>query len=184
MTFFSYLQEKDEPSLVDIMTHSPGRFRPFLQLAADVMEGESELSRQEREMLAAYVSGLNQCDFCYNSHIHFAEALGLNKDVFVPLLEDLDTAPIDDKLRAIFAHARKLTLTPYKMVQSDHDRVIEAGWSEQTIEDAIFVVGVFSLINRVLDGHGVKAPSPEKLQMAASMFVKVGYDPDAQRKAG
>lgn len=183
MAFFGYLQEIDEPTAYDVMTHDPGRFRPFLQLAEDVMRGESEFSQQEREMLAAYVSGLNQCDFCFNAHIHFAEALGQDKDVFVALMEDLDTAPIDDKLRPVFAFAKKLTQTPYKMVQSDYDRVIEAGWSERALEDAIFVVGLFNLINRVLDGHGVKAPSTEKLQMAASMFVKVGYDPDADRMA-
>src|SRR5437867_403462 len=57
----------------------PMRFRPEVagplnELANVVLRGPSTLSRGERELIAAYVSGLNGCRFCCSSHSAFAAA--------------------------------------------------------------------------------------------------------------
>lgn len=175
MAFFSYLKGDGEPNAGAIMSRNPDRFGPLAQFSNHVMRAESELSPVDREMIGSYVSALNQCDYCYNSHAHIAEAMGLNKDVFGPLLENIEGAPIDDNLKPLFRFAKKLTEQPYKMVQADYDQIIDAGWSEETVGDLVVLVAMFNFANRLLDGHGVKAPSVETMKMAAQAISQSGY---------
>src|SRR5256885_6994792 len=72
----------DHQAYIDLSTDEPGirglfRFRPetalpLNQLCDALMCGESTLTRGERELIAAYVSSLNQCTFCFSTHAAFA----------------------------------------------------------------------------------------------------------------
>ena len=42
------------------------------ELAEALLRGDSTLSRGEGELIAAYVSWLNECQFCQRSHDTFA----------------------------------------------------------------------------------------------------------------
>ena len=44
----------------------------MLELAEVLLRGDNTLSRGERELIAAYVSDLNECEFCQASHSTFA----------------------------------------------------------------------------------------------------------------
>ena len=72
------------------------------------MRGENTLSRGERELIAAYVSNLNECFFCQSSHSAFA---GLQLEGGMTLVDqvkhDPATAPISAKLRALLAVAAR-----------------------------------------------------------------------------
>ncbi len=127
-------------------------------------------------MIAAYVSGLNQCQFCYGGHSVFAEIHGIDKSIFDALFDDLETAPIDDKMRPLLRYVGKLTLSSYKMTQADYDAVIEAGWSEQALDDAIAVVCLFNFFNRLVDGHGLVPASDEARRKTADMIRFAGYN--------
>ncbi|NET05043.1 MAG: hypothetical protein F6K09_11890 [Merismopedia sp. SIO2A8] len=43
------------------------------------MRGESALSAGERELITAYVSGLNACNYCYGSHQAIATDLNFER---------------------------------------------------------------------------------------------------------
>ncbi|MDP9864778.1 MULTISPECIES: carboxymuconolactone decarboxylase family protein [Streptosporangium] len=64
----------DEPGIRGLLRFRPETARPLNDLAEVLLRGESTLSRGERELIAAYVSGLNQCRFCTSSHAAFAAA--------------------------------------------------------------------------------------------------------------
>ena len=49
--------------------------------------------------------------------------------LFERLMDEIDTAPVDEKLKPILHYVRKLTLTPSRMVQADADAVYAAGWT-------------------------------------------------------
>ncbi|WP_255431655.1 carboxymuconolactone decarboxylase family protein [Ruegeria sp. THAF57] len=55
----------------------PGKLSLWCQYESLVMRGESELSASERELIAAYVSGLNACSYCHEAHTVFARAYGI-----------------------------------------------------------------------------------------------------------
>ena len=69
----------ENPHLFDVF----GRFRtgmePLFYLHDAILREESPLSPGERELIAAYVSGLNSCNFCYGAHQNMAVAWDVDR---------------------------------------------------------------------------------------------------------
>jgi len=177
MPFFSYLN--DSAGVQTVMRRERDRYGPLSKSVQNIMRRPSELTIAERELIGAYVSGLNQCQFCHQSHMVFAQGHGVDPNVFTPLLEDIESAPVDTKLKPILAYVKTLTLTPSHLTQADYQKVMDAGWSEQALSDAIAVAALFNFFNRIVEGHGVTAPSPESLSKNADVMVHGGYSPRA-----
>ncbi len=154
MTFFKSMP--DESAVPDVLKFNPPAGRKLIELHELVMRQPSPLTEKERELIASYVSGLNSCQYCFGVHSQTAFAYGVEEDLFTGLMDDVDTALVDEKLKPILRYVRKLTNEPAKLVQADSDAVWSAGWSEQALHDAIMVAALFNLMNRMLDGHGVK----------------------------
>jgi AhpD family alkylhydroperoxidase len=50
------------------------------------------LSVAQRELIAAYVSGLNACGYCHGVHSATVQAFGIDEAVLTALLDEVDTA--------------------------------------------------------------------------------------------
>ncbi len=122
-----------------------------------ILRGPSPLKIAERELIAAYVSGLNACRFCYNAHTVYAERFGIAPQVFEAALAHLETAPLDERMKPILRLAKKLTEAPESVTAEDHSAIIAAGWPEEAVADVIFVTALFNFMNRVVSGFGVDA---------------------------
>ncbi len=109
----------------------------------------------EREMLAAYVSGLNACRFCHGNHKIIAEIDDTDPDLLVSLLQSPADSSVDEKWLPLLAYVRKLTESPATITDADAQRVFEAGFSEDAIFDAVSVCPLFSFMNRIVAGCGV-----------------------------
>jgi uncharacterized peroxidase-related enzyme len=154
MAFFSYLNEKSD--ITDITFNDRSRLGPLDKASQEIMRGKSAFTEAEREIMAAYVSGLNACAFCHGSHKAVAEQFGINPEVIEKLVDDVDTAPVKENLKPVFRYLQKLTLSASKLTQKDVDSVLNAGWTEDALHEAILVGCLFNFYNRLLDGHGVK----------------------------
>lgn len=155
MPFFKSFAKESE--IGDVYKFEPRIWKHFGQFSRELMRGPSPLTPGERELIAGFVSGLNACEFCHGSHTAAAVAFGFPEDLMPKLLDDVDTAPVADKLRPILKYVRKLTLEPAKMVQADADAVFEAGWDEVALHHAIAVAARYNLVNRLIHGHGIEA---------------------------
>ena len=147
----------DNASLGSLFQAFPENLAHWCEYESRVMRGESELSVGERELIAAYVSGLNACAYCHGAHTVFARAYGISVETLEALMQDRDSAPVDPKLKPVLAYVERLTLSPSRMTEADANAVYEAGWSESALFDAIQVCGVFNLVNRLIEGTGVVA---------------------------
>ncbi len=154
---FSSLPEN--PSLRDILVVFPKTSNELLAFIEQVMRTESPLSIGERELLATYVSSLNSCGFCFEAHLAFCKAFGIENDKITSLLEDIENASIEEKLKPLFRYVRKLTLEPSKIKRKDADDVFAAGWNEIALFDAVQVCSLFNMMNRLVDGTGVRPES-------------------------
>jgi uncharacterized peroxidase-related enzyme len=172
MSFFSYLDEQSD--ITHITFNDRKRLGPLDKASHEIMRGPSEFSEAEREMMAAYVSGLNACSFCFGSHQAVAEKFGVDPQLIEDLIEDIDSAPISDKLKPLFHYLKKLTLSPSKLFEDDVELVKKAGWSEEALHQAILVGCLFNFYNRLLDGHGVKG-SQAIYKLAGDHLTKRGY---------
>lgn len=140
----------------DLFDRFPASRETMMQFTQVVMREDGALDIATRELIAAYVSGLNQCTFCHGSHKIYAEAFGIPEGMLGALLENLETAPVSDDLRILLGYVRSLTTLPSKITQGDIDRVLDAGWSEDALFEAVQICGLFNMMNRIIEGAGVR----------------------------
>jgi uncharacterized peroxidase-related enzyme len=145
----------DTPHLADVYRRFPEHVRPLLEYHDLLLRGESPLSVGERELIAAYVSGVNACNFCYGAHKLYAEVFGFDPALIEQMVANLDAAPVDEKLKPLLRYAAKLKTLPPNLTPADAEAVYDAGWSERALFDAIEIAALFNYMNRIIEGTGV-----------------------------
>ena len=173
MTFFKSLPDDAGPP--NVFTKYPEIYGPWSTMSQALMNGPSPLSQGERELILAYAAGVAGCKFVYVAHSEVAYAWGVEPGVMDRLLQDLDRAPVEARLKPLLAFVRKLTLTPGEMSQTDADAVFEAGWEEQALHDAIAVAARAVFMQRLVEGHGFTPVSREVAAKHAKRRVERGY---------
>ncbi len=120
MSFFPSLGP--DAAVRNAMTLNPEASRLLIAFHTAVLRGPSPLSEGERELIAAFVSGLNACNYCHGVHAATARAFGVDETLLTELVNDPDCAAADERMRPIFRFLRKLTLTPSKMIRDEMPR--------------------------------------------------------------
>ncbi len=174
MAYFPSLP--DDAGVRHIVTLNPAAGRALVEFHSAALRNASALTPRDKELIAAYVSGLNACQYCYGVHSQTAKAFGIDEALLEQLLDDFDAAPVEPRLRPVLAYARKLTLDPAKMTQRDADAVFAAGWGEAELHDAVLTICLFNFMNRLLEGHGVKG-SAEIFATRGQALHDDGYAP-------
>jgi uncharacterized peroxidase-related enzyme len=174
-----------DAGLLEIFRAFPEAARPLLEYQEVLLRGESPFSAADRELIAAYVSGLNNCNYCRAVHSQTAVALGIPADAIPnifsgPGFEQVrhGTSPsdwrIDVRVRPVLTFVRKLTLSPGEITASDVDAIFAAGWNERALHDAVAICALMNLMNRLVNGLGVEA-SDAYMRLAAQRLAKHGY---------
>jgi len=164
----------DDAVLLDVFRAYPQAARPLLDYHQALLRGPSPLTVAERELIAAYVSGLNACRYCRGVHAATAQAFGIGAGTLAALLADVTTAPVAEQMKPILQYVGKLTLSPAKITPSDAQAVLAAGWEEQALHDAVAVCGLFNMMNRLVEGLGISA-GEDYFRMAAQRLAGAGY---------
>lgn len=144
-----------EPQLTDVFRRFPRGLWPLCEYHDAILRAESPLTIAQRELIAAYVSGINACSYCHGAHKIYAELHGVDPALFDGLMADPEKADLDRKLVPILSYVRKLTLSPATVRDTDAAAVYAAGWSEEALYDAICVCALFNFMNRIVEGCGV-----------------------------
>ena len=124
---------------------------------AEIPRGFANIARHE--LIATYVSSLNQCTFCLTSHAGFLEKKGQDKkDVDAVALGDPSKAPgLLPKERALLGYIKKLTQEPWKIRDADVETLRAAGWADAEIYEATFIGSLFAFFNRMANAYGLPA---------------------------
>jgi alkylhydroperoxidase family enzyme len=90
------------------------------------------------------------------------------------VLADVETAPIDDKLRATLKTLRKLTKE--HVVSADDMRALLAlGVTRAQIQDALAVCFAFNVIDRLADTFEFHVGPRSHFDAGATMLLRRGY---------
>jgi AhpD family alkylhydroperoxidase len=147
---------------------------PMQEVTQEAMRGPSTWSVGDRELMAAFVAKTNRCEFCAKAHAAVAQrAYGDTKTVST-LLSGLDTAAIEEPLRATLLMLGKLT-REHAVDADDMRAVLAAGASRQQIEDALAVCFSFNVIGRLADAFGFFVPGPDAFEAGAKYLLARGY---------
>lgn len=112
------------------------------------------LSNVEREMLAVVVSGLNRCVYCAVSHGAALREYGMEAGKADKVAVNWRHAALSGREAALCAFAEKLTLHPAGMAQSDLTPLRDVGLDDAQILEAVQVIGMFNMTNRVSSALG------------------------------
>ena len=163
-----------EAGLLQIFQAFPETARPLLEYHEVLLRGESPFSAAERELIAAYVSGLNNCNYCRAVHSQTAVGLGIDADAISEILSGSGSEHVDQRMRPVLAFVRKLTLSPGAVAAVDVDPIFAAGWDDRALHDAVAICGLFNLMNRLVNGLGAEAPE-DYTKLAAQRLARGGY---------
>jgi uncharacterized peroxidase-related enzyme len=140
----------------------------------EVMRGPSDWSVGDRELMAAYVSQVNENAFCIGAHSATAVQACQDGPKVAAVLADLESAAVEEPLRATLRMLGKLTREG-QVGAEDMRHVLSAGVSRQQVEDALAVCAAFNTTNRLADAFGFEVLSPEDFEAGAQYLLKRGY---------
>ena len=164
------------PGPILVQSYRPEFFgKPYNDAVMTALRKSKVWTKTEVELIAAFVSKQNQCQFCMVAHTAVASQ-GVEKTVIEQVLEDWRTAPINNKLRATLGFVEKLTKTPGQVTAEDLQPLQEAGVSREAIEEAIRVVFTFAVINRLADAFDFElAQKDAQRNRMGFMLFNMGY---------
>jgi uncharacterized peroxidase-related enzyme len=154
------------------------------ELSQELMFKEGPISPALRELIAAYTSSLNQCDFCMNAHASVAAHLYNDKGFVWSVLHDLEGSTLGEQDKALLRFVRKLTLESGSIKKEDTEVLKAAGWDDAAIFYAIGACALFNFYNRFVSGNGVKMVSEEAFQRLGERMAQAGYSREQPTKHG
>ena len=171
------LDETRHPGINGLLAYRRETGRVLEDLADALLVAPGTLTRGERELIAAHVSGLNECTFCTNSHSAFAAA---QLDGGMPLVDevraDAENAPVSPKLRALLRIAGAVQQTGRAVTPELVEAARAEGATDLEVHDTVLIAAAFCMYNRYVDGLGtLSSEEPAAYQAGVPFIVSRGY---------
>ena len=136
------------PNVFSALAFKPSHFRAFMAYH-DALVDDTELDREEVEMIVVAVSGRNHCLYCNVAHGALVRIYAKDPELADQLISNYRTADVSDERMAMLDVAVKLTEEPDGVTTDDLDMLVEAGYSEEEVWDIGAVAAFFNLSNRM-----------------------------------
>lgn len=172
------LPNEELPGIVGLFYFRPETAKPLNALAEVLLRGPSSLTSSDRELIASYVSNLNNCHFCHTSHGAAAMAhLSCDVDLLDDIKQDFVTIPVSQKLRTLLNIASKVQKGGKNVLEKDVQAARDAGANDEEIHDTVLIAAAFCMFNRYVDGLGTWAPKEnEAYREMGERMAFVGYN--------
>jgi uncharacterized peroxidase-related enzyme len=158
-----------------LLAFDPEAAHHLVALSHSLMHKPSPLSAGLRELIAAYTSSLNNCEFCMKAHAAVASKLLGDESLVWSVIDGLETSALADKEKALLRFVHKVTLAPASITATDTQVLNEAGWDDASIFYAISACALFNFYNRWISASGVHPVSDEAFKRLASRMAAAGY---------
>jgi uncharacterized peroxidase-related enzyme len=147
------------PGIRGPMAFRPETAKPLNELAEVLLRSENSLTRGERELIATYVSSLNDCFFCQNAHGGIAQHyLNCDMEALDRIKKDFRSTDIPEKIKALLSIAESVQKGGKNVTQDQVDRARSLGATDMEIHDTVLIAAAFCMFNRYVDGLGTWAP--------------------------
>ncbi len=159
------------------MAFRPETAKPLNELVEILMCGPHTLTPAERELIATYVSSLNDCHYCQSSHGAIAAAhLGGDEDLVKRVKADFQHADISAKLKSLLVIAAKVQRGGKNVTAENIAHARSEGASDLEIHDTVLIAAAFCMYNRYVDGLGTIQPQDEaSYRERGKMVARDGY---------
>lgn len=148
-----------KPGIVGLFEYSPATAEVLSKLAEVLLRSEDRpIPKGERELLAAYVSKQNGCEFCYRSHRAFAEQY-LGKAPVGDILDENRKDALGRKFMYMLSIASLVTSNATLVTTSAIQDAKNNGMTDREVHDVVLIAAAFNMFNRYVSGLGVDKPT-------------------------
>lgn len=160
-----------------LLAFRPETAAPLSRLAQALMFAPNSLTRGERELIAAYVSALNECAYCHSSHAAIAAChLDDDEQLVAAIVRDPESSGISRKLKALLAIAARVRDSGRAVRTADIERARAEGATDLEIHDSVLIAALFAMCNRYVDGLAAWTPTdPQGYRDRAAAVAEHGY---------
>jgi len=168
--------EEGIPGIRALLAFRPETAQPLAALANALLHDANSLSAGDRELIAAYVSRLNQCTFCCMSHAAVASCHLGSEALVDAALADPATAGLSSKMQALLALAGRVQQGGRAVTADDIARARREGATDVEIHDTVLIAAAFCMFNRYVDGLGALTPQdPAAYRDRGAQTAREGY---------
>jgi uncharacterized peroxidase-related enzyme len=144
------------PGILKCFATHPPLLEQMLALASSLLFTESHLSRKVKEMIATYISVLNACPYCLDSHASSLRTQGGSAELLSALFNaNLQDPSISLKDHRLLDFVGRITNESYKISPGDINLMTNIGWKVQEIAEAVHITALFACFNRVANAFGL-----------------------------
>ncbi|GJL77239.1 MAG: alkyl hydroperoxide reductase AhpD [Nitrospinaceae bacterium] len=144
------------PNVFKVLSIWPEGLELYVAMFKTMMLDNTSLTRVVKEMIAATVSRLNQCDYCLGHHQNFMTQYGISSEISEQVVNDPQTAEISDGEKKLLTYVEKMTRHAYKVLDADIEALKKVGWTHEQILEATLICALFNALNRFADALGVQ----------------------------
>ena len=170
--------KNDDPGIRGLMAYSPETAKPLNELAEILLrDPNNSLLPGERELIAAYVSHLNDCFFCQNVHGAMAGYyLSCDLQQIDNIKKNFVQSDISEKMKCLLAIAASVQKSGKSVTAEQVAKAKSNGATDREIHDTVLLAAAFCMFNRYVDGLNTWAPEDRQVYIdRAPMRAREGY---------
>lgn len=176
--------EEHLPGITGLLEYRKDSAAPIRELTQILLRGASTLTEGERELIATVVSSRNRCRFCTAAHTAAADILLGETESSSQVKEDIMTAPVSDKMKALLTIASQVQQSGKSVTDAAIQKAKDQGATDIEIHDTVLIAALFCLYNRYVDGLATITPNDpgyykelgERLKNHGYSRLPQGYD--------
>jgi uncharacterized peroxidase-related enzyme len=156
--FRTHFGRPDVPPILKCFATHPPLLRHMMDLSEHLIFTDGSLGRKHKEMIAILVSEQNACTYCADSHGFFLRMHGGTSRALVAIQSnDLHSSELTNAEQSLLQFASKVNSNSRQVDVGDVSLLIQAGWNELQIAEAVHVAALFATFNRVANAFGLKS---------------------------
>jgi uncharacterized peroxidase-related enzyme len=147
------------PNVLKAFAFDMTKLEAFVAYRNDLMQGESGLTKLEREMIATAASAQNRCYYCITAHGASVRYLSGDPVLGEQVVMNYRAARLNKRQRAMLDFTVKLTIEPWAIEEEDRARLRRVGFSDRDIWDIAAVAAFYNMTNRLASAADMRPNS-------------------------
>jgi uncharacterized peroxidase-related enzyme len=150
---------RDVSGILKTMSQRPEVLQFAMDMSYVLHFRDGHLPWKTKEMIGTFVSGLNQCEFCRETHKFFLRLKGADEPLAEALARgDLSHPSLTAAEKGLLEWSRLLTLASHTNAAERVQQLRDLGWTDPQIAEAAYTCAMFAFFNRLANAFGLEDP--------------------------
>jgi uncharacterized peroxidase-related enzyme len=157
---YAYFREQtgrqDVPGILKCFGTNPAFLRQMIDMSTSLLFVDGYLTRRQKELIATYISQLNSCPYCFDSHGFFLLVQGADEKTVSSLRAGkIGDAGLNVAEEQLLRYLQTVNNESFKTTEGDVQQLRDLGWQEEQIAEAVHVAALMGFCNHVANAFGL-----------------------------